>query len=176
MQNETTVAELMEADHVELDGLLAELIIELNSDRRDVVSTYQRLDLFWARLAVHIRAEHLVVFPAVKDIAKVISKGPCDIAAILQELRSDHDFLIKELARAVKAMRLVPDFGNESETFEIVRDLVSQVKRRLERHNQIEEEMIYPLAAEADTEHAQLMIRDNALRELENLPHRFKTT
>jgi len=171
-----TVGELMEADHVELDGLLAELIDAINSDQPDVVPTYRKLDLFWARLAVHIRAEHLVVFPAVIEIAKVIRKEPRDVAAILQELRDDHDFFIKELARAVKAMRLVPDFGNESETFEIVRDLVSQVRQRLERHNQIEEEMIYPLAAEADAERAQLMIRDNALRELENLPHRFKTT
>jgi iron-sulfur cluster repair protein YtfE (RIC family) len=176
MQSELSVGEIMEADHVELDELLAELIDAIYRDQPDGVSTYRKLDLFWARLAVHIRAEHLVVFPAVLDIGKGPGKEHDDIENILQELRDDHDFFIKELARAVKAMRLVPDFGNESETFEVVRDLVSQVKRRLERHNQIEEEMIYPLAAETDAEHAQLMIRDNALKELENLPRRFQTT
>ncbi len=33
----------------------------------DVEASHTGLDLFWARLAVHIRAEHLQLFPAIID-------------------------------------------------------------------------------------------------------------
>src|SRR5512144_3172526 len=130
MQIETSVREIMEADHVELDQLLADLVNEIFSETPDLVLAYRQLDLFWARLAVHIRAEHLVVFPTVIETADDLGKDHEEIAALLQELRHDHDFFIKELARSVKAMRLVPDFGNEEETFEVVRNLVKGVKQR----------------------------------------------
>jgi iron-sulfur cluster repair protein YtfE (RIC family) len=174
MQSKFSVGQIMEADHVELDELLAELTDAIYSDQPDVVSTYRKLDLFWARLAVHIRAEHLVVFPAVLDIGEGPKKERKDIENILQELRSDHDFFIKELARAVKAMRSVPDFGKEAETFAVVRDLVDGVKRGLIRHNKIEEEAVYPLAERADAGNLEQNIRENALRELENMPQRFR--
>jgi hypothetical protein len=50
-------------DHVALDRMLKELKAALA--RRDVIAGHAKLDLFWARLAVHIRAEHLHLFPAV---------------------------------------------------------------------------------------------------------------
>lgn len=175
MQSKLSVGEIMEADHVELDELLAQLIKAIYSDQPDLVSTYRKLDLFWARLAVHIRAEHLVVFPAVLEIGKGPEKERKDIENILQELRSDHDFFIKELARAVKAMRLVPNFGNETETFAVVRDLVDGVKQGLIKHNKIEEEAIYPLAERAEAGNLQQKIRESALRELANLPQRFRS-
>jgi iron-sulfur cluster repair protein YtfE (RIC family) len=176
MQSKLSVGEIMEADHVELDELLAQLINAIYSDQPDLVSTYRKLDLFWARLAVHIRAEHLVVFPAVLDIGEGRGDELDHIENLLQELRGDHDFFVKELARAVKAMRLVPDFGNETETYDVVRKLVDGVKQRLIKHNKIEEEVIYPLAVQTEASNSQQNVRENALRELKNLPQRFRTT
>lgn len=155
----------MEADHAELDKLLAELISGISVDEPDLVLGYRKLDLFWARLAVHIRAEHLAVFPSAIEAADDLGRDHEEVAALLMELRRDHDHFIKELARAVKAVRLVPDFGNEAETFVVVRDLVDGVRQRLVRHNQIEEEIVYPLASEK--------IHARVKMELENLPQRF---
>ena len=171
MQVERSVAEIMEADHAELDKLLAELISGISVDEPDLVLGYRKLDLFWARLAVHIRAEHLVLFPEVIKAAGDLGVDGDEAVALLQELRRDHDFFVKELARAVKAMRLVPDFGNKAETFEVVRRLVVQVQQRLERHNRIEEDIVYPIATVRP--HAEA-IRERVIKELQNLPARFQ--
>jgi hypothetical protein len=74
-------------------------------------------------------------------------------------------------------MRLVPDFGNEAETFDVVRSLLDGVDCRMARHNQIEEDIIYPLAGEVNTEHLRgRTMNESVLRELRNLPQRFRTT
>lgn len=49
-------------DHGALDEVLSQLWKAL--DTGDVLVSHDKLDLFWARLAVHIRAEHLHLFPA----------------------------------------------------------------------------------------------------------------
>jgi hypothetical protein len=48
-------------DHAALDEVLRQLQEPL--DTADVAASHAQLDLFWARLAVHIRAEHLHLFP-----------------------------------------------------------------------------------------------------------------
>ena len=98
----------LESDHEDLHTLLDELYAALEgSDVRDI---YQRLDLFWARLAIHIRAEHLHLFPAVLHALS----GPEDVAQApslaqaqntIEELRRDHDFFMHELGRSIVAMR-----------------------------------------------------------------------
>jgi iron-sulfur cluster repair protein YtfE (RIC family) len=163
MQTEVSAGDILEADHRELDQLLAELVDQLAADLPDLVAVYHKLDLFWARLAVHIRAEHLVLFPAV--VAAASENNHERLVAIIGDLRHDHDFFIKELARAIKALRLVPDFGNEAETFVIIRELLDGVSNRLVPHNAIEEKGIYPLA---DRETS-----SRVLKELDNLPKRF---
>lgn len=139
----------------------------------DIAKIYRSLDLFWARLAVHIRAEHLVVFPAVLDSIESDPDKNEFISATLRDLRHDHDFFIRELARAVKAMRLVPEFGNEPETIEIVTRLVEGVAARLSTHNRIEEEMIYPLAG-AGSVNRETTVASKTRAELQNMPARFK--
>src|SRR5437764_14237253 len=52
---------LLEEDHASLGGLIEELCAAL--DGSDVARSFALLDLVWARLAVHIRAEHLCLFP-----------------------------------------------------------------------------------------------------------------
>lgn len=168
MPAELVAGDILEADHRELDQLLAGLLDELGRDVPDPVTAYHRLDLFWARLAVHIRAEHLVLFPSL--LAATNEKNRERLTAVLAELRHDHDFFMKELARAVKALRLVPDFGNEAETFVIIRGLVEAVATRLASHNETEEKTVYPLADLSLTDRARIS------KELANLPQRFLKT
>jgi iron-sulfur cluster repair protein YtfE (RIC family) len=165
MPIEASAGDILEADHRELDQLLAELLDELARDAPDPVTTYHCLDFFWARLAVHIRAEHLVLFPAVLAAAGEAGREP--LTATLANLRRDHDFFMKELARAVKVLHLIPDFGNEPGTFEILRTLVKEVAESLSIHDEMEEQRIYPLADQSP------WIGIRILKELENLPSRY---
>jgi len=55
--------DLLGHDHTDLGESLSELFAALNAG--DVEKSYERLDMFWARLAMHIRAEHLHLFPAI---------------------------------------------------------------------------------------------------------------
>lgn len=68
--------ECLANDHVALDQLLKQLQAALNDG--DVKACYARLDLFWAKLAVHIRAEHLHLFPRV---LQAVTRGKCLVRA-----------------------------------------------------------------------------------------------
>jgi hypothetical protein len=167
-----SVYSLLESDHVELDRLLHETTAAIEST--DVVRTFECLDLFWARLAMHIRAEHRWLFPTVREIAERSPEAFDRVPAVLDMLRQDHDFFMRDLARAVKAMRLVFCFGNEAETLVVVRELLEGVRERLEIHNRIEEERIYTLTAEKflDLSTAEQLLY-SIKKELVNYPHRF---
>ncbi|MEP7213491.1 MAG: hypothetical protein ABI791_10465 [Acidobacteriota bacterium] len=168
----------LESDHTELDRLLENIFEAI--DGEDCTETYRRLDFFWARLAMHIRAEHLRLFPAVLQIGDShlqdagSGEVPADLVKIIDGLHDDHDFFMRSLARAIKAMRLVFDFGNEKETLAIVREMLEGVQGRLVPHNRIEEDQIYPLASgkllrTEDLDELSRTVR----KELDNLPHRF---
>ena len=79
-------------DHHAVSEVLEQLLTAL--DIGDVEMSHSKLDLLWARLAVHIRAEHLHLFPA------VIARLP-EAQTIVEDLRTDHDFFMHELARAI---------------------------------------------------------------------------
>ncbi|MCC6328489.1 MAG: hypothetical protein IT174_08230, partial [Acidobacteria bacterium] len=65
-------------------------------------------------------------------------------------------------------------FGNEEETFAIVRDLIGEIAARLKIHNQIEEERIYPLAAENCLDTASVNeLASSVAAELDKYPNRF---
>jgi iron-sulfur cluster repair protein YtfE (RIC family) len=159
---------ILETDHAHLDTLLRDAI---NAFDVDAEHTYRSLDLFWARLAMHIRAEHVVVFPALREADANGQLAHGDIPNILDELRHDHDFFMTELARAIKALRLVFSFGNEEETIVVVRGIVEQVQSRLKQHNRVEEEMIYPMISSLGPPTAEIAAK--VLKQLENLPQRF---
>jgi len=157
--------EILETDHGELDGLLADVQIALSSD--DLYLTYTRLDVFWARLAMHIRAEHLQLFPALLAASKPTGK----IEEMLKFLRKDHDFFMTELGSVMKVFRDASD-NNADEVMNTVRNKMADLTTRLEEHNTLEELQLYPLVAELsdpDAEHLEAGIK----KELNNLPHRF---
>ena len=152
-------------DHDAVGEVLKQLLAAL--DNNDVETSYSRLDLLWARLAVHIRAEHLHLFPA------VTIRLP-DAEAIVEDLRIDHDFFMRELARAIGILRELRNAGASSEAeLRTVGETVREVEKRLAKHNAIEEDQIYRSLGIILTESAlsELLARINA--ELENRPPRF---
>jgi len=163
-------------DHVALDNVLKQL--QESMDSEDIKAIYARLDLFWARLAVHIRAEHLHLFPAVMNglsdmtadhsVAPTLNQGRLAI----KRLRADHDFFMHELARAIGILRDLVK-ATDREAMRTVRDAVLDIEKRLIIHNELEESQIYRWAKTIlnKQEQADLATRINA--ELANRPSRF---
>jgi len=163
--------DLLSADHAELDDLLKGVFNALDS--RDSAAVFDRLDLFWARLAMHIRAEHLHLFPAVLEYSEEMGPAAFDIRDKLELLKHDHDFFMRELARAVKLMRAVTE-GNAAATCIEIRSQLLDIEQSLSDHNRIEETEVYPLmqAVTAHTGSNDLIAR--VKKELDNLPPRFR--
>jgi len=148
-------------DHEAVSKVLEHLLAALENN--DVQMSHSRLDLLWARLAVHIRAEHLHLFPAVLD--RVAESDLSEAQAIVKNLRADHDFFMHELARAIGILREDKLTG--------VADIVRKVEERLATHNEIEENQIYRWSSTilSESEQLELLTRINA--ELNNRPPRF---
>ena len=147
-------------DHRDVSEILTQLLTALNE--KDVAASHAKLDLLWARLAVHIRAEHLHLFPAV---ASEFSEAQ----SIIDNLRADHDFFMRELARAIGVLRELPDEAKLA----AVGDVIREIEKRLIRHNELEESQIYRLASTMLTEPAQMDLATRINAELENRPPRF---
>lgn len=143
-------------DHEAVSEVLEQLLAALKD--QDVKTSHSKLDLLWARLAVHIRAEHLHLFPAVTDRV-------AEAQAVVKSLRADHDFFMHELAGAIGVVRENKLTG--------VADTVRKVAERLATHNEIEEIQIYRWSSTvlSESEQSELLARINA--ELENRPPRF---
>jgi len=173
-----SVESLLGDDHESLAELLAELDSELKG--ANVARAFELLDRFWARLAVHIRAENLHLFPAIAAAATSLFTGNGNLPTaeeahnILLQLRSDHDFFMKELAQMIKAARLLA--GREEvprkETKEL-RQRLTEIRKRLETHNLLEEALVYTWPSLLLDQNAVAALRDSLTQELENLPPRF---
>lgn len=164
---DSTARERLSDDHRAVHEVLAELVAALKN--KEMKASYLKLDLLWARLAVHIRAEHLHLFPAVTSR---LTEAQNTVAT----LRTDHDFFMRELARAIGILREIPRLLDDSEgedKLSSVLDVVLAVEKRLADHNDLEESQIYNLATTilTETEQADLAARINA--ELEHRPRRF---
>lgn len=173
--------DLLGHDHRDLGQLLGELFAAL--DAGDVEKSHVRLDRFWARLGLHIRAEHLHLFPAILRTMEEHPQGADGDApslskarSVIVQLRHDHDFFMHELAEAMKlsrALRANPDALSVSRRLEYLRERVAAVSRRLEAHNELEEKQVYRWADAllVPAERADLAVR--LREELDNLPPRF---
>ena len=173
--------ELLEEDHEAVGKLLDELRAELRSDT-DAKTAYGLLDRLWARLAVHIRAEHLCLFPAILTVQRRACEEqgglppPAEVESAVERLRADHDFFMRELAAAVNTLRgVLSGRGSDDVKAELdgVSRAVDAVAARLEKHNAVEEEGVYRWALEQllPNEEAQLTV--DIRRELTNHPPRF---
>ena len=167
-------------DHAEVDDLFRELWREF--DRGGARGVFERLDYLWARLAVHVRAEHLHLFPALLA-ASVGSQGvgtddapaPGEVRAAVERLRVDHDFFMRELAGAVNAARelAAQDGPPDRERLLQIRGRALAVAERLAEHNRVEEQQVYLWPVALLTESALDTLREAMRREIENLPPRF---
>jgi hypothetical protein len=172
------VESLLEDDHALLGQLLTELDAELS--KPNIARAFELLDLFWARLAVHIRAENLHLFPALANAPASLftGRGPLpaseEVHKVLALLRCDHDFFMKELAREIKAMREIAGSPEAHlEELEVLRQRLANVRERLEAHNLLEEKQAYVWPSMLFDEQTSADLCDQLRHELENLPPRF---
>lgn len=172
------VESLLATDHESL----AELLIESNSALKESNAgrALEMLDLFWARLAVHIRAENLHLFPAIATSDRSLFTGKGNLPTsgeahkILLQLRTDHNFFMTELAAAIKTMRMVIAGDSPKEqSLASIGNRLALIRQRLEDHNRIEEEQAYKWPELALSQSEQQALRERLKRELENLPPRF---
>lgn len=174
------VSEQLINDHAALDKVLKELQRALVGS--DVETAHTNLDLFWARLAVHIRAEHLHLFPmvlsGVENVAVSHASAPSldEAKTVVAQLRQDHDFFMHQLALAVEIMRellTLPDQLTVPEGMKNVTKIVLEVERRLVRHNELEENKIYRWATILLTSEEQAELGRQITAELRKHPPRF---
>jgi len=164
-------------DHQAVGEVLTQLLTALSNE--DVQVSYSKLDLLWARLAVHIRAEHLHLFPAV--VSRLIESGNGALSvskaqSMVDSLRSDHEFFMRELARSIEILRTVTgsiDRSIQEAGLIAVGDAVRAIEKRLELHNEIEENQIYRWSTTILTEPEQNQLARQINAELENHPPRF---
>jgi hypothetical protein len=169
-------------DHLAIDQVLKELKTALENG--DVETSHAKLDLFWARLAVHIRAEHLHVFPAV--VAGVRDKSPNErgypdskqMEVVVERLYDDHEFFMRELAAAIQIARKLgksSDRRSDLESLKTIENTVTAIERRLENHNELEEKHVYFWTGIVLSEQKQRELATKVEQELANGPPRFST-
>jgi hemerythrin superfamily protein len=168
-------------EHSEVDHLLNELLAAL--DQKDKAKSFELLDLLWARLAVHIRAEHLCLFPSILDAPQVNFTGSggtpkyAEAKSAIDLLRHDHDFFMRELGAAVSTMRKQGPRSDDdviSKRLRDVRHSVAKVRSRLDTHNQLEENHVYKWVNVLLGESERLALTARIRHELENIPRRFQ--
>lgn len=157
---------LLDSDHRELDVLLDKVFAAFEA--ADAELTFQKLDFFWARLAMHIRAEHLHLFPAIVAVAP-------DTQDIIRQLKDDHNFFMRELSAVIKQLRDLSkkEEKDASSLLSKACERIRGVRHWLDAHNKLEETKVYIIIDRllAPTEHAELYRRIK--KELDNLPPRF---
>lgn len=172
------VESLLEDDHESLGQLLTELDGELA--KHNFPRAFELLDLFWARLAVHIRAENLHLFPALANVRPSLFTGKGALPTrdeahnVLLRLRSDHDFFMKELAEMMKRVRGIRT--GQADDFNVGEELgrrLTVIRKRLEAHNRLEEEHVYAWPLGLFDQKTINALSDRLQHELQNLPPRF---
>lgn len=180
LNEKAQINDLLAADHSELDELLAEFFaaFEIGSLKR----IYKSLDLFWARLAMHIRAEHLHLFPLILDAfgsqeQTTESNLPSAETAkkLIGQLQNDHNFFMCEILAAIKKMRDLRESGKSDAAKQLkqVCETVTAVKDRLATHNRLEEAEVYRWANLLFLEPERFRLNEKMRNEIQNLPPRF---
>jgi hypothetical protein len=171
-------ARVLADDHSEIDILIGDLLAALDEGEKS--KTFARLDLLWARLAVHIRAEHLCLFPS---ILEANFSDTCNSLTFqeaqreIDKLRLDHDFFMRELGTTVNTLRKQQTRSNHGVISKQLRDVrrsVLKVQSRLDTHNQLEENHVYKWVNVVLDEAKRLTLMARIRHEMENMPPRFK--
>lgn len=102
MNGPEMAASVLTDDHAKIDTLTDDLSAAL--EEGDKLKDFALLDLLWARLAVHIRAEHLCLFPSILGANfSNTATGPTyeEAQGVIDQLRLDHEFFMRELGKRV---------------------------------------------------------------------------
>jgi hemerythrin superfamily protein len=179
-QQPQEVARALADDHSEVEKLIHRLLVAL--DHENKAQSFELLDLLWARLAVHIRAEHLCLFPSILEVPPVNFIGSGGIPkyqeakSAIDLLRHDHDFFMRELGKAVNTLRKQGTHSDHDvirkRLLEARRSIV-KVQSRLEAHNQLEEDHIYKWVNVLLGEAKRSTLIASIRHEIENIPPRF---
>jgi hypothetical protein len=174
------MTDILVNDHAEVDALLRGVTVAF--DDGDAREVFPKLDYLWARLAVHIRAEHLHLFPALLSAASAEGAGHTpgapdarEVEADVRVLREDHDFFMRGLAEAVNDVRAsaASEGAADAGLLPKVREKVRAVAARLAEHNRLEEGRVYLWKTTLLCENARAELRGRMKSEIENLPPRF---
>lgn len=161
------VVDLMESDHDHIDEILngAFEAIEAGDGER----LFACADMFWARLGMHIRAEHLYLFPALEHASATPkdTSGKEEVETVLTELREDHNFFMRGMILVMKALR------KNSKDSDAVAEILKGIAERLAEHNETEETRVYGWADEVLNKKDRAALEERMLREITNLPPRF---
>lgn len=173
-----TIEELLAEDHRQLDKLLGAVRAALEGDNS--VEAFETLDLFWARLAMHIRAENLHLFPSVLNkVKREDGESHCEylpsreVQTAVERLTADHNFFMQQLSRAIRILRETPIASDSVVELETVREIVAGVSERLTAHNELEELIIYQMPRKLLAREEQIELATRIRRELEKVPPRF---
>jgi hypothetical protein len=172
---------LLSSDHLEIDSVLYELFAAF--EKGDAAEVFQKLDYFWARLAMHIRAEHLHLFPSILEAVQAEGQNTANdlnVSAVfvrdtIGQLKIDHNFFMRELGEAVKQMPAMSedDWRDAGGKLKDLRARIDLIRDRLEHHNELEEIYVYSWAEKLNLPDAP-DLRAKIQSELENLPPRFR--
>lgn len=158
-------------DHAAIDKLFDDVFAAFESD--DPSGAFAKIDLLWAHLAMHIRAEHLHLFPTLLSVAsKTDGAGVSKLANTIDGLREDHNFFMRIFAEVIKRMRGQTSVDSGT-SFDEVKAWIETVKLRLVDHNEIEESAIYPLTETLLSVETSALLREKIEHEIANLPPRF---
>lgn len=180
-QRPPEAASVMTDDHSELGRLIDDLLAALDEGNKAL--SFERLDLLWARLAVHIRAEHLCLFPSILNAPRANFTGTGgtpwyeEALRAIDVLRHDHDFFMHELSTAVNTMRKYGSASDPVATSGLLREVrccVVSVETRLRTHNQLEEDQVYTWVGALLGEAERSTLTARMKHELENIPPRFQ--
>jgi hypothetical protein len=168
-------------DHADVDKLIHRLLAALDHENKS--HSFELLDLLWARLAVHIRAEHLCLFPSILEAPPVSFTGSDgrpqydEAKSAIALLRHDHDFFMRELGTAVNTLRKQKTRSDNDEIRKQLRDVrrcVVKVQSRLDQHNHLEENHVYKWVNVLLGEPERVALTARIRHELENIPPRFQ--
>jgi hypothetical protein len=154
-------AHTLAADHRDINELQRAALAALESGSR--TAALIRVDLFWARLAMHIRAEHLHLFPAIA--------GTASTDAAIERLREDHNYFMNRLATAMKALRASE--GDAEPDLATGIAILRELGPRLDEHNRFEEETVYQHKTNNLSEAERAELTRSIEKEISNLPPRF---
>jgi iron-sulfur cluster repair protein YtfE (RIC family) len=170
-------ASVLTDDHAKIDTWTGDLLAAL--EEGDQLKVFARLDVLWARLAVHIRVEHLCLFPSILGANfGNTGTGPTyeEAQGVIDQLRLDHEFFMRELGASVNSMRKQQDASDNRlarEQFRKVGCSVVEIQARLVKHNLLEENHVYKWVNVLLNEAERLVLVARITRELENIPARF---